>query len=73
MQPLFIRLGTSDEVLCCDCCGNTELSHTVVLEHVDSGEVVHFGSVCAVAACHPWARLSDRYAGFQPDGVEGDE
>jgi hypothetical protein len=71
--PLFVRLGTSDEVLCCDCCGNTDLSHTVALEHCDTGATVYFGSVCAVAACHPWARLSDRYATFRPGSESDDE
>lgn len=65
-MTLFKRVGTTDEVLCCDCCGNTALSHTVVLTHVPTGEVVYFGSVCAAAACHPWARLSGKYAEFAP-------
>jgi hypothetical protein len=66
-MTLFKRLGTTDEVLQCDCCGNTDLSHTVVLEHVPTGETVYFGCICADAACHPWAGLSAKYADFEPN------
>lgn len=62
MKPAFIREGTTDEVLQCECCGNTDLTYTVAVRHVDSGEVFYFGSVCAAKATHPWARLVGKYA-----------
>ena len=73
LKPLFERIGPTEDVLQCDCCGNTDLSHTVVLLHCDTNTNVYFGSVCAVAACHPWARLSDRYATFRPGSESDDE
>lgn len=63
-MSLFTKLGTTDEVLCCDCCGNTDLRSTVVLQHEPTGETVYFGSICAAAALHPWAHLSGKYAQF---------
>ena len=37
-------LGIDDSVNTCDCCGKTNLKHTVI---VDDGEIRHYGSVCA--------------------------
>ncbi|PTT80842.1 hypothetical protein DBR42_18865 [Pelomonas sp. HMWF004] len=39
-------LGTDDAVTTCDCCGRSNLKFTVVIE-LPSGEVVHYGQVCA--------------------------
>jgi hypothetical protein len=39
-------LGTDDSVTTCDCCGKTNLKSTVIIQ-LDSGEIVHYGSVCA--------------------------
>lgn len=39
-------LGIDDSVTTCDCCGKSNLKSTVVIE-LDSGEIVHYGSVCA--------------------------
>lgn len=64
MATLFRKLGTTDEVLVCDCCGNADLRRTIVLEHVPTGETVYFGSICAAAAAHPWAALSPKYRNF---------
>lgn len=38
--------GTDDSITTCDCCGKTGLKSTVIIE-LDSGEIVHYGSVCA--------------------------
>ncbi len=39
-------LGTDDSVNTCDCCGKTNLKFTVTIE-LDSGDVVHYGQICA--------------------------
>lgn len=39
-------LGTDDSITTCDCCGKSNLKHTVIIE-LDDGEIVHYGSVCA--------------------------
>lgn len=39
-------LGTDDSVTTCDCCGKSNLKFTVIIE-LDSGDVVHYGQVCA--------------------------
>ena len=39
-------LGTDDSVTTCDCCGKSNLKFTVAME-LDSGEIVHYGCVCA--------------------------
>lgn len=39
-------LGTDDSVNSCDCCGRTGLKFTVTIE-LESGEIVHYGQVCA--------------------------
>ena len=38
--------GIDDSVTTCDCCGKSNLKSTVIIE-LDSGEIVHYGSVCA--------------------------
>lgn len=39
-------LGTDDSVTNCDCCGKSGLKFTVIME-LDSGEIAHYGQVCA--------------------------
>lgn len=39
--------GWTDEVTACDCCGKTDLSGTFCVE-LESGETVHYGSVCVL-------------------------
>ena len=39
-------LGTDDSVNACECCGKQNLKFTVVMA-LDSGEVAHYGQVCA--------------------------
>lgn len=39
-------LGIDDSVTTCDCCGKAGLKSTVAME-LDSGEIVHYGCVCA--------------------------
>lgn len=71
MPTLFRKLGTSDEVLVCDCCGNSQLRSTQVLEHLPSGETVYFGSICASHALHPWASAVAKYRNFSAyDAIE---
>lgn len=52
----FRYLGITDESDSCDCCGKTGLKRVVGLEHIDSGEVVRYGTSCAARA------LGTRYA-----------
>ena len=48
--PVTMRyLGTDDSVSTCDCCGRSDLKSTVEIE-TESGDVVHFGVVCAARA-----------------------
>lgn len=45
--------GTTDEITVCACCGKKNLRNTVVLEIVEgvnAGDVLHFGSHCAARA-----------------------
>lgn len=49
-MQVFRVLGTSDEHDTCELCGRTELKRTIALEHVDTGEVVYFGTDCAARA-----------------------
>ena len=45
--------GTTDEVTVCACCGKKNLRNTVVLEVVEgvnAGDIMHFGSHCAARA-----------------------
>jgi hypothetical protein len=45
----FTAVGTSDEVLTCDCCGRADLQMTVALRDAD-GEILYFGRNCAAKA-----------------------
>jgi hypothetical protein len=42
----FKVLGTTDEVTTCDCCGKSNLKATWAIEMTESGELLHYGSVC---------------------------
>lgn len=44
-----MRIYYTDEVNTCDCCGKTPLKSTVAFECQETGETLHFGSVCAGA------------------------
>ena len=48
-DKILRALGTDDSVNVCDCCGRTNLKATVAFE-TKSGDVVHFGFVCASRA-----------------------
>lgn len=49
MNKIIANLGTDDSVNTCDCCGKTNLKATVAFE-TESGDVVHYGVVCAARA-----------------------
>lgn len=42
----FKILGTDDSINTCDCCGKTDLKATWTVEMIESGEILHYGSVC---------------------------
>lgn len=44
---MFKALQIDDSVNTCDCCGKTGLKSTVLMLNSETGEEVHFGSVCA--------------------------
>lgn len=50
-------LGTDDTVTTCDCCGKSNLKHTVIVD-VD-GEVFNYGSTCAT-----------RHTGLKPGQIK---
>ena len=43
-------LGTSDEVLQCECCGKSDLKKTIALQLTEDGDAVYYGSDCASRA-----------------------
>ncbi len=43
-------LGTSDEVLQCECCGKPDLKKTIVLTIGEDSDPVYYGSTCAAWA-----------------------
>lgn len=47
MTTNYKAIGTDDAVNTCDCCGKTNLKATVLMEDLNTGALVHFGSVCA--------------------------
>ena len=51
---IYTVLGTTDSVTACDCCGRTGLKSTVVLLHIASDAVQHFGAACGAKAAG-WA------------------
>lgn len=44
---MFKAMQIDDSVSTCDCCGKTGLKSTVLMFNSETGEEVHFGSVCA--------------------------
>lgn len=46
----FEYLGTTDERTTCECCGKSDLKHTVAIRDLDSGEDRFFGTSCAARA-----------------------
>ncbi len=46
----FKRLGVTEEITSCDCCGRANLKLTVCLENNETGELVHYGRFCAARA-----------------------
>ncbi len=40
-------LGISDERTTCECCGRTNLKSTVVIENIETHQIVYWGSTCA--------------------------
>lgn len=47
MAAVFRVRGWSEDVTTCQCCGREDLKGTVVLEHVETGEILYYGCVCA--------------------------
>ena len=43
-------LGTSDEVLQCECCGKSNLKRTIVIQMTEDSEPVFYGSQCGALA-----------------------
>ena len=60
-------LGTNDAVNTCDCCGNTNLKHTVIVD-VD-GEIMHYGSVCATRHTGLTSKQINKLVKEHDDGV----
>ena len=50
MKPNTVRkfniLGSDDSINTCDCCGKTDLKATWAVEMIETGEILHYGSVC---------------------------
>jgi len=47
MATIFRVRGWTEDVTSCQCCGREDLKGTVVLEHVETGEIFYYGCVCA--------------------------
>jgi hypothetical protein len=43
---LFHVFGSDDSINTCDCCGKTGLKATFAIEMIETGEILHYGSVC---------------------------
>jgi hypothetical protein len=43
----FKILGVNDDQNFCQCCGKSDLKAVVWIQNLETGEVQHFGSVCA--------------------------
>jgi hypothetical protein len=43
----FKVLAVNDDSDCCECCGKTGLKRVVWIENTETGEIRHFGVVCA--------------------------
>jgi hypothetical protein len=50
MSAQYEVIGCNDEQTTCDHCGRQGLKRTVILRSLDDGEVVRFGSDCALRA-----------------------
>jgi hypothetical protein len=46
----FKMIGITDETTVCECCGKTNLKKVVVLENINTGEIVRYGVDCAAKA-----------------------
>jgi hypothetical protein len=44
----FVVRGINDDKSFCECCGKSGLQRVVWIEDMDTGEVKHFGTVCAL-------------------------
>lgn len=49
-MKVYKFIGTTDEITTCGCCGRTDLKGTIVLQEIDGGAFVFFGSVCGSKA-----------------------
>lgn len=49
-RPSFKIIGITDETTVCETCGKTNLKKVVVLENLDTGEIVRYGTDCAAKA-----------------------
>lgn len=65
-------LGTTDECTQCQLCGREELKHTVVIEFLDTGEIVHAGSDCAARALG-WTQATVRSRARSADRAAYDQ
>lgn len=46
----FKIIGITDETTVCECCGKSNLKKVVVMENIDTGEIVRYGVDCAARA-----------------------
>lgn len=46
----FKVIGITDETSVCECCGKSNLKKVVVLENINTGEIVRYGVDCAAKA-----------------------
>ena len=44
----FKIIGITDDSHVCECCGKKNLKRVVVLEHIDTGNIVRYGTNCAI-------------------------
>lgn len=49
-MKVYEFLGTTADVTDCDCCGRHELKYTIVLRHLESGDITNFGRACGARA-----------------------
>lgn len=47
--PKYRVLAVNDDRDFCECCGKTGLKRVVFIEAIESGEIKHFGTTCAMA------------------------
>lgn len=46
---MFKILAVNDEQNFCECCGRKNLKRVVWIENLDTGEIKHFGTTCAMS------------------------